>query len=242
MIYVTGDMHGDADKLKLACAKLKKGDTLIICGDFGFLWEGSRHELKTLKKLGKARYNLCFIEGCNENFELLSTYPETEFKSGKARNISGRLWQLCRGEVYSMEDKRIFVFGGGESEDIESKRAQGRWFPEELPSLAEMERGVDNLEKQHFEVDAILTYQPPGLVLAMLENRTLECDSLQFYLSEIAKRTKFGCWYFGRLHRDRTLTPLYTAVFSQVLALNPPDKKKKKAAEKAEKGTKTAVQ
>lgn len=39
MVYITGDTHGDLSffrnpKLK----KLKKGDTLIICGDFGFIW------------------------------------------------------------------------------------------------------------------------------------------------------------------------------------------------------------
>ena len=34
-------MHGDFERFKLpAMKKLKKGDTLIICGDFGFLWDG----------------------------------------------------------------------------------------------------------------------------------------------------------------------------------------------------------
>ncbi len=43
MVYVTGDMHGDFERFKLpAMKKLKKGDTLIICGDFGFLWDGSK--------------------------------------------------------------------------------------------------------------------------------------------------------------------------------------------------------
>ena len=45
MVYVTGDMHGDFERFKLpAMKKLKKGDTLIICGDFGFLWDGSKEE------------------------------------------------------------------------------------------------------------------------------------------------------------------------------------------------------
>ena len=56
MIYVTGDMHGilsrfDDSRLN----KLKSGDTLIICGDFGFLWDGSKEEMNVLKKLSKKK-------------------------------------------------------------------------------------------------------------------------------------------------------------------------------------------
>lgn len=43
MIYFTGDLHGDYDRFKSKeLKKLKKGDTLIVCGDFGFLWDGSK--------------------------------------------------------------------------------------------------------------------------------------------------------------------------------------------------------
>ena len=56
MIYVTGDMHGmfsrfDEPRLR----NLKKDDFLIICGDFGFLWDGSKDEMNTLKKLSKKK-------------------------------------------------------------------------------------------------------------------------------------------------------------------------------------------
>ena len=61
MVYVTGDMHGDFERFKLpAMKKLKKGDTLIICGDFGFLWDGSKEEEKILEKLSEKKFNICF--------------------------------------------------------------------------------------------------------------------------------------------------------------------------------------
>lgn len=45
MIYLTGDLHGDLERFKSKeMKKLKKGDTLIVCGDFGFLWDGSKKE------------------------------------------------------------------------------------------------------------------------------------------------------------------------------------------------------
>ena len=72
MVYVTGDMHGDLDRFKSpALKKLKKGDTLIVCGDFGFVWTGSKAEEKVLKKLSNKKYNICFVDGTHENFKLL---------------------------------------------------------------------------------------------------------------------------------------------------------------------------
>ena len=54
MIYVTADLHGDATRLRTKeIRRLKKGDTLIVLGDFGFLWQGTPKEKKLLKKLGK---------------------------------------------------------------------------------------------------------------------------------------------------------------------------------------------
>ena len=34
-----------------AVRRLKKGDTLIVCGDFGFLWKGGKKEEALLKKI-----------------------------------------------------------------------------------------------------------------------------------------------------------------------------------------------
>ena len=72
MLYVTGDTHGDYERFtSSALKKLKKGDTLFICGDFGFIWDGSKNEEKLLKKIGKLKYNVFFIDGTHENFERL---------------------------------------------------------------------------------------------------------------------------------------------------------------------------
>ena len=52
MVYVTGDMHGEWERFKdKSIRRLRKGDTLIICGDFGFIWDDSRKEKQILKKM-----------------------------------------------------------------------------------------------------------------------------------------------------------------------------------------------
>ena len=40
MICVTGDLHGDITRFKSpVLKKLRRGDALIITGDFGCIWE-----------------------------------------------------------------------------------------------------------------------------------------------------------------------------------------------------------
>lgn len=222
MIYVTGDMHGSRQKLKAAAARLKKGDTLIIAGDFGFIWNGSKAETKELARLGRAKYNLCFLDGSNENHELLAALPVTDFAGAAASNVSGNLWYLRRGEVYTIEDKTIFTFGGAKSDDIESKQQYGNWYSGELPTEEELRNGVENLEKHGYKVDYIITHQPSAATLASMEAGYVDCDNLQIFLDEVAKRTEYSMWVFGRMHRDRKVTYKLTAVFDDVIPLNPP--------------------
>ena len=61
MVYITGDLHGDLARLSAPdMRQVKKGDTLIVCGDFGFIWNGDRREKKILKRLGALPYTLLF--------------------------------------------------------------------------------------------------------------------------------------------------------------------------------------
>ena len=50
MIYLTGDTHGGIDVRKLLDKKflkrVKEGDYLIICGDFGFIWDYKKKKEK----------------------------------------------------------------------------------------------------------------------------------------------------------------------------------------------------
>ena len=90
MLYVTGDTHGDYERFtSSALKKLKKGDTLFICGDFGFIWDGSKNEEKLLKKIGKLKYNVCFIDGTHENFD-----PDPGRGRGGVRLTAGMAYLL----------------------------------------------------------------------------------------------------------------------------------------------------
>ena len=56
MIYITGDTHGDIERFNdKALKKLTANDMIIVCGDFGFIWQGGDKERKMLKILAKKK-------------------------------------------------------------------------------------------------------------------------------------------------------------------------------------------
>ncbi|MFR9228778.1 MAG: hypothetical protein ACLVKJ_07905 [Acutalibacteraceae bacterium] len=63
MIYITGNTHGDINRFETEqTKKFTSEDYLIICGDFGFIWNGGKKEEKQLERLSKTIYHL-FVDG-----------------------------------------------------------------------------------------------------------------------------------------------------------------------------------
>ena len=225
MIYVTGDMHGDAARLEApAVRRLKKGDTLLVCGDFGFIWDGSAAEQKRLARIGKQKYTIAFLDGRHENFDLLAQYPVTEWNGGRAQVINDRLVHLLRGEIYQIEGKTFFTFGGGESEDREFRVPGKSWWAEEMPSPEEMLHAREVLAAHGNSVDYVLTHVPSRKVsLRLAPHSGADCVSLFLGGQEDTVRCKK--WFFGSLHLDRAITTQRVSVFEHVLPVDPPEKK-----------------
>mgnify|MGYP002771909401 FL=1 len=211
MIYVTGDMHGEFSRFKTkAIKKLKENDTLIICGDFGFIWDGSRREQSILDKIGSMKFNVAFIDGCHENFELLNNYEVVEWNGGKAQLITGNLVHLMRGQIYTIEGKKIFAFGGGHSQDYDYRKNQD-WWIQEQPTHEEIINSINNLSVYDNDIDFIVTHEPP----ASLKD-CLGVDVLQRL--EI-KACHYEKWFFGKCHVDKYIPMKFYAVFEEVLKM-----------------------
>lgn len=191
MLYVTGDTHGDYERFtSSALKKLKKGDTLFICGDFGFIWDGSKNEEKLLKKIGKLKYNVCFIDGTHENFERLRSYEVSEFKGGKVHHITGNLYHLMRGQTYDFDGVSVFAMGGGESPDIDIRSDLNSWSGDEIPTEAELTEGAKNLKKSGNRVDIIITHEPPMKIkgfLRLKEKESVRVTGLNTYFEELSR-------------------------------------------------------
>ncbi len=221
MIYVTGDMHGDISRFESnALRQLKKGDTLIVCGDFGFIWDNSKQEQKYLKKLAKKKYNICFVDGTHENFEMLNSFPVTEWQGGKVHRISDNIFHLMRGQVFRIENMSIFAMGGGESPDIDIRFEENAWSKDEFPSREELIEGANNLEKLDCKVDFIVTHEPPVNLKSFLNLRDGDLtavNGLNTYLEELGGACTYRRWFFGSMHLDKYISSCQVAVYRNVI-------------------------
>lgn len=225
MVYVTGDMHGDESRLYDAqWRKLKAGDILIVCGDFGYLWDGGKREKSVLDYLGSRKFTVCFVDGTHENFRKINKCHETIWKGGHVHRVNGNLFHLMRGQIFNIDGVKIFTFGGGESDDrdLRSEEEKGIWYRDELPTPQQLETGAKNLDEAGLKVDYIITHEPPLLVKSSMLLRKGQPDrlnKLNGYFQELAKSVKFDHWYFGSLHEDRLVTADYTCLFEKIIPL-----------------------
>ncbi|MDR0919061.1 MAG: metallophosphoesterase [Oscillospiraceae bacterium] len=216
MIYVTGDMHGDVSRLN---AKLKKDDTLIICGDFGFIWTGKRSENTILKKIGNLKFNVAFVDGCHENFDLLEGYPVDEWNGGKVRVISKKLVHLMRGEIYTIEEKTFFTFGGGSSNDYDMRIDANTWYKREQPTSSEIKYGSDKLLEHNNKVDYIITHEPPQTLKNCLNIDTNQQLEINAFFDNIIKTCTFKNWFFGKTHINKRIPPHFYSLFDEMVKI-----------------------
>ena len=79
MIYITGNTHGDINRFETEqTKKFTSEDYLIICGDFGFIWNGGKKEEKQLERLSQ-RLSYQTMEPRN------STRDTSQYSSSNAR-------------------------------------------------------------------------------------------------------------------------------------------------------------
>lgn len=230
MIYVTGDIHGNPVRLSTDIfpeqKEMTKEDFLIILGDFGLVWDyrgANKNEKYWLDWLERKSFTTLFIDGNHDNFSRLNSYETSEFYGGKCNFIRPSVIRLKRGQVFNLQGKKFFTFGGAKSHDIRDGilepgdprikkwnkdynkmfRINGvSWWKEELPSQEEMDEGIHNLSKENNRVDYILTHCPPTSILKQMDGGSglYQADILSDYLQTIKENVEYKKWLFGHMH------------------------------------------
>lgn len=211
-IYVTGDIHGDIDISKLGFRHftdgklLTKDDFVIIAGDFGIPWrvvDGKidRSDLYWLKWLDSKPFTTLFIDGNHENHEYLDSLKVEKWNGGNIHRISKSVYHLMRGQVFNLQGKKFWVFGGAASHDMWCRTEGINWWPREIASQSEMTLGFNNLEKNNMCVDYIVTHTPPALIKESLKCYDNKCN-VASYLDFILNHSTFDRWYCGHMHID----------------------------------------
>lgn len=247
MIYITGDTHADfsrfeEDKFPIQ-TEMTKNDYVIICGDFGGVWtfeEESSYEKEMLDLLDSKNFTTLFVDGNHENFTRLYSYPVEEWHGGKVHKIRDSVLHLMRGEVFDIDNKKIFAFGGASSHDIqdgildldeEEKIYQMRkrgayfrirdfsWWDLELPTEEEIQNGIKKLEKANYKVDYIISHCCPTNIQTFI-NPSFKKDILTDYLQEISEKCEFKKWYFGHYHEYRQVNTRYVLLYEDIVPLD----------------------
>lgn len=230
MICVTGDTHGNRE-LWYDCINnsLNDGDTIIILGDFGFsffdgmsLTEGEFYDYLTEKN-----YTVLFIDGNHENFDKLNAYPIDYWNGGRVHYIRKNVIHLMRGEIYDIDGKKVFCFGGGYSMDRDYRVPGKTWWPQEMPNDEEYKNATRNLVNCDFNVDYVLSHTAPADTVEYLsrsnlgiKNIAIEELQLTGYLQWIVDKTKYSKWYFGHFHIDAELWKDQYAVLNGIRELH----------------------
>ena len=244
MIFITGDTHGNYRKLNTQIfpeqKEMCKTDYVIVCGDFG-IWKDDHTQKYWLQWLDEKPFTTLFVDGNHENFDLLATYPITDWNGGKVQFISKSVIHLMRGEIYNIDGKTFFTMGGASSHDIsdgileptspdfklnkkklDKQNAMYRvnhisWWKEELPSDDEYKNALDNFEKYDFKVDYIISHSAPTHIVDVLGGGLYQNDRLTNFFEDMSIRVSFDYWFFGHYHDNRHFDRKYILLYEQIL-------------------------
>lgn len=230
MLWFTGDCHGDFHRFSTRRfpmqKQLTKADCVLICGDFGGIWDSSAEERYWLDWLEGRPFTTLFADGNHENFDLLEGYEAVPWRGGVARQVRPSVYHLCRGNVFTLEGRRVFVMGGASSHDmpdgilrqgpdlkrqrrvLDRRKAHYRvehesWWDRELPSPAEYRQALEALAAVDWTVDLVVSHCAPTELHTRLRP-DLPADPLTDFLSRVRRELSYGAWYCGHYHCEKT--------------------------------------
>lgn len=222
MICVTGDVHCPHDIHKLSTKEwpeqkmLTKNDYLIVCGDMGIVWDGSRTDKYWQGWFQAKPYTTLFVDGNHENHPMLNSYLVEEWKGGKIHKIRPNVYHLMRGQVYDIDGIKVFSMGGASSHDKEYRAEWIDWWPEELPSDLDFYEAIENLKKHNWAVDLIVSHCAADSVQKQLAH-WYENDKLTNFFEAVVKtEANYKHWYFGHYHDDVDVDEKHHCIYKEI--------------------------
>lgn len=229
MIYLTGDTHGELDIKKLCTSnfpegkKMTKNDYVVILGDFGFIWkpEPDKTEQYWLDWFNNKPWTTLFVDGNHENHARLNEFSAIEWNGGKIHKINDSVFHLMRGQIFDIDNKKIFTMGGAPSID-KLYRVEGiSWWKEEEISYEEQEKAISSLEKNGNKVDYIFTHTCPEELIPPMFNipkSSIVNSPTEKFFDYIAQNVDFKEWYFGHWHIEKDFGK-YHCLYDNIIRL-----------------------
>jgi len=216
MTIITGDTHGDFRHIESLCvlAGTIKEDLLIILGDAGINYHGSKKELNFKNLLSELPITMLCIHGNHERRpESLDSYKEISWYGGIvfAEQDFPNLLFAKDGEIYNINGKKCIVIGGAYSVDKEYRLERNMgWWADEQPSEVIKNRVENRLDTENWRVDAIFThtaplkYEPREMFLDFIDDSKVD-KTTEIWLDTIEDRLVYDQWYCGHYHTNKTI-------------------------------------
>ena len=211
-IFLTGDTHIPLDIEKLNTKAfpeqkhLTPNDFLIVLGDFGLLWNEDKTYYWWKQWFENKNFTTLWLDGNHENHDWIDTLPVSEWNGGKVHQISKNIIHLMRGQVFYLNGKSFFTYGGALSFDKEYRTPGITWWAREEGNYTEEQEALDNLAKENWQVDYILTHTCPDMFLQSFFGFTdIVRSTTGRFLDHIAQNVSFKDWYFGHMHEDKDI-------------------------------------
>lgn len=222
-LYVVGDLHANAEgERTLLNSKnwpeqknLDKSDVLIQLGDFGDIWYNKEHKKYKEDKYwqnwwSSRNYSLLVIDGNHDNHDIIQSLPIIDKFDGKVYELetdNGNIYIAKRGEIYNINNKKIFTMGGALSIDKEHRKLGIDYWDKEIPNYKDIENALNNLDKYNWNVDYIMTHTMPDFMISEFIHETKYNqdkfkDLTAILLSEIYNKLEFKEWYCGHFHTN----------------------------------------
>lgn len=228
-IFITGDTHGSIELKKLSnknfptAKTLTKEDTVIICGDAGFMWDNS-NETKYWDDWAEDRpFTIISVFGNHSNYDSLRAIPITEWNEAKVRRVRPHVMYIENGEIFTLNNQTFFCMGGAASVDKAYRKEGKSWWAAEIPTWNEMEYAANNLRIHNFQVDNIITHCGPNYIVDKLFPYEHAYDSVTNFLEKFVRMTTtFNHWWIGHYHVDRSYdNQKFEILYKNILEIMP---------------------
>ena len=214
MIWLLSDPHGgeSAEGLRQYLESASQDDLLILLGDVGLRFADTEENRRFDDLLLSTKKNIAFLDGNHENFAYINSFPAEQWNGGQVHRLTPHLVHLMRGNIYRLEGKTFFVFGGCKSSP--RWKEMGLWYPGEEPEPEEIALAHQNLSAHEYKVDYILTHKyeqtPPHGTC---------CPELQKLTQYLETHVTYRHWYAGHWHKNQAIDETHSVVYEPAVLI-----------------------
>ena len=193
MIFLISDLHGKLDFAgwQEYQNRTEPEDILILLGDVRLHEPEVPDNEAFTNAILSTKKQVLLVDGNHENFDFINNSPQEDWCGGKVHRLAENVLHLQRGYAYTVQGKKLFVFGGTAPQITEE----------------ELTRGYETLKNCNYQVDYVLTHD-------YYTRRDPEnIKPFEAFIDFIDNQVEFTQWYCGHHHKNQSWDKKHTIVY-----------------------------